>query len=254
MSRYGTPRSAASPSAVNSSPMPGCATTIRSRGKPSVAAVSSAVKAELANMTSQVRAAFCVLAPVHRARAAGRSTPGGEAARGRGSWSRGAPARCGGYIQSLKWSTSNSPSQRSAGGRRAATRRCASRARRGADRRCSTWMPSSASGIARRPSGDVGANATTSWPSRCAASARPRERAADVVVHAGALVRERADVEGDPHRLRARPASEDARPLVAGRCPFRTRAAPARTPTHQRAGPHPPPSKADDTGEPVTCL
>ncbi len=49
VSRYGAPRSAASPSARNSAPMPGCATTIRSRGKPSVAAMSSAVNAELAN-------------------------------------------------------------------------------------------------------------------------------------------------------------------------------------------------------------
>ena len=37
-------------------------------------------------------------------------------------------------------------------------------------------------------------------PERARGLGEAGERAADVVVHAGPLVRERADVEGDPHR------------------------------------------------------
>ena len=153
--------------------MPGCATTIRSRGKSSVAAVSSAVKAELANITPQVRAAFSYLRPcIARVRGV---THSGKCS-GTRSWIVVArrPARCGGYIQSVKCSTSNVPSQRSAGGQpsrdHAVRQPCAPGS---VISRCSTGIPSSASGITRRPSGEVGANATTSCPSRCAAAASP---------------------------------------------------------------------------------
>ncbi len=84
------------------------------------------------------------------------------------------PARWGGYIQSVKWSTSNGPMKRSAGGQPSRDQAVRQPWAPGSvTRRVSTGIPSSASGITRRPSGEVGANATTSWPSRCAAAARP---------------------------------------------------------------------------------
>ena len=57
------------------------------------------------------------------------STRESAAGRGRGSSSRGRPPRCGGYIQSEKWSTSKPPSQRSAGGHLHARPRRAPRVR-----------------------------------------------------------------------------------------------------------------------------
>jgi len=63
VSRYGAPRSAASPSAVKSAPTPGLATSTRSRGKPRVSAKSSAVNAEFAKTTLHVRAALRYFLP-----------------------------------------------------------------------------------------------------------------------------------------------------------------------------------------------
>ena len=157
---------------MNSAPIPGWATITRSRGKPSVAATSSAVNAELAKITSHVSRRVRVLVRVHRARAGRSPTRESAAARGRGSSSRARRLRCGGYIQSVKWSTSNGPSQRSAGGQprrdQAVRQPCAPM---NVFSRSSTGMPASTSGITRRPSGEVGANATTSSPAR---APRPR--------------------------------------------------------------------------------
>ncbi len=173
VSTYGFPRSAFGPSARKCSPMPGCATITRSRGKESVAATSSAVNDELAKITSQVRAALtyfrrcidCVLPVVHS-----------------GWWSgtrsctvvARTPLRCGGYIQSLKWSTSTAPSQRSAGGLPSADHAVRQTWAPGSGiSRSSTSTPATASAIARRPANEVGANAITSCPRSPATSPSP---------------------------------------------------------------------------------
>ena len=195
----GRSRPASGPSAVYSAPIPGWATTIRSRGKPSVAAVSSAVNAEFANITPHVAAAFRYLRVcMERVRPV---THSGKCS-GTRSWIVVArrPARCGGYIQSVKWSTSKSPRNRSAGGRPSRDQAVRQAWANGsAASRSSTGIPSSASGIARCPAGEVGANATTSSPVARGRLGEPLQRAADVVVHARPLVREGRDVEGDPH-------------------------------------------------------
>ena len=113
----GAARPAGGPSSVNSSPMPGCATTMRSRGNSSVPAVSSAVNAELAKITLHVRAAFVYLREcIARVRGV---THSGKCS-GTRSWIVVArmPARCGGYIQSVKCRTSKAPRNLSAGGQR----------------------------------------------------------------------------------------------------------------------------------------
>src|SRR5262249_60650914 len=94
----------------------GCATPIRSRGRLSVAAVSSAVNAEFAKITPHEAAAFRYLwACIERVRPV---THSGKCS-GTRSWIVVArrPPRWGGYIQSVKWSTANGPRNRSAGGR-----------------------------------------------------------------------------------------------------------------------------------------
>ena len=135
--------------------------------------MSSAVNAELAKITPQVRAAFSYLRAVHRAGA--RRYPLREVERHEVVDRRRAqPARCGGYIQSVKWSTSKAPSQRSAGGGRP---RPGVRQRVRAESvfsRSSTGIPvERPPGSSRRPAGEVGANATTSSPLAAAAAASP---------------------------------------------------------------------------------
>jgi len=84
------------------------------------------------------------------------------------------PERCGGNIQSEKWSTSSGPTNRSAGGRPARlqiVRQAWANGRRAILR--STGMPSSASATSRAPATLVGAQATSScFPA--ATSARPK--------------------------------------------------------------------------------
>ena len=111
------------------------------------------------------------------------------------------PARCGGYIQSRE--VQDVERAEPALGRRpgrAATTPCASRARREAS------AGAARPGSRRAPPGSRGGRQARSArtrrprrPSRAAAAARPGQRAADVVVDARPLVRERRDVEGDPH-------------------------------------------------------
>ena len=134
--------------------------------------MSSAVNAELANITSQVRAAFAYLRPcIARVRA---GHPLGEVERHEvvdrrraqaGALRRVHPVGEVEHVERRRASARPAAS-------RAATRRCARRARRAASSAAARpGIPASASGITRRPSGEVGANATTSSP---VARARPR--------------------------------------------------------------------------------
>ena len=132
------------------------------------------MKAELAKITSQVAAVCaylrvcieCVRPVTHSGKWSGTR-----------SWIVVArrPAFWGGYIQSVKWRTSKSPSQRSAGGQpardQAVRQACAPMS---VFSRSSSGIPSSTSGIVLRPAGEVGANATIASPAFSAASASPR--------------------------------------------------------------------------------
>ena len=73
------------------------------------------------------------------------------------------PPRCGGYIQSLKWSTSKEPRSRSAAGRPAMLQPVRSACEKGRRQvRSSTSMPASAARIRSGPRMLVGAKATIS--------------------------------------------------------------------------------------------
>jgi len=134
--------------------------------------VSRAVNSEFVKRRSHVRAAFRYFAPCIRT--VRRCVQSGNRS-GTRSWiivARTPPA-CGGYIQSEKWSTSNCPTIRSAGGlpaRLQAVRQACANGSVG--RRRSTSIPSSAASIAARPSRLAGAQATISC-SPPAASTRP---------------------------------------------------------------------------------
>jgi hypothetical protein len=174
----------------------GCATRIRSAGSPSVAVTSRPVNAELTKTTSHVAAAFrylreCidrVLAVVHSGWWSGTR-----------SWIVVArtPARCGGYIQSEKWSASN----RRGDARPRDVRACSSRPHAcdsgSGQVRSSTAIPrgereSARAADARRREGDDLVLAA-------ARLGEAAERALDVVPDPEQRMAQRAHVEGDPH-------------------------------------------------------
>ena len=192
---YGAPRSAAAPSGVKTALTPRCrdpdplcgdAEQLRHLS-PRVGGVDE----------DHVARPRCVRVLARRAwpACASSSSPGSGRGRGRGSSSSG-PRRAGpGYIQSVKWSTSNWPRNRSATGWAAMLHAVLRACEAGSGhRRNSTSSPSRADLIRPGPRKLVGANATIS----CAPARRleqAAERAADVVADSGRGMRQRRDVE-----------------------------------------------------------
>ena len=198
---YGAPRSAAGPSGRNTSFGAGMGDADPvGRERRASRSTSRPVYAEFTNTTSQVSAAFRYLRAVHRPRPARSSTRGDAAGRGRGSSS---PAR--------RRAAAGTSSRRSEGRRR---RRGAARPRDGrallqavrtacengsGQVRSSTSIPARAARIRSGPRMLVGANATISCSPRRSLG-ETAERALDVVPDPEQRVRQRADVERDPHR------------------------------------------------------
>ena len=160
-----------------------------------------AVNAELANTVSHVRARRGTCAECIEQRARRDPFADGAAARGRGSSSTRSPARCGGYIQSRE--VENVERAEQALERRAADaapglppvvrerQQAAASARRG--------MPVERLGDPRAARAGSSARRRRSRGRPPRRLGEPGERAADVVADARPLVRERADVERDPH-------------------------------------------------------
>ncbi len=175
MSTYGVPRSARGPSGRNTAFGAGRATWMRSAGTPSVRSTSRPVNAELTKIASQVSAALRYLRVcIERVRSVTHS----------GWWSgtrswivvARTPARCGGYIQSEKWSASNRPSSRSAAGRPSPLHAVRIAWESGSGHvRTSTSIPASAARIRPGPRRLVGANATTSCSEPAASTSPPSE-------------------------------------------------------------------------------
>ena len=158
----GPPRSAAGPSGPRPGSRPGGAWTMRSDSMPSSETRSAAVAAEFAKTTSHVRAAFralCVcieiVLAVHHS----------GCRRGIRSWKTVArtPARCAGYIHSLKRKASNDPASRSTAGCPARLQAVRSACEAGSGRSVERiGIPSSAARIRPGPRRLVGAKATSS--------------------------------------------------------------------------------------------
>ena len=111
------------------------------------------------------------------------------------------PFLCGGYIQSLKCSASNGPSQRSAAGCAAVDQSVRQKCAKGSrTSRSSTSIPASASGITRLPDRRRRRERDDLVAMLGRHLGEAGQRAAEVVVDARAFVRQRADIEGDPHR------------------------------------------------------
>ncbi len=112
------------------------------------------------------------------------------------------PAFCGGYIQSVKWSASKSPSQRSAGGHpardQAVRQACAPM---NVLSLSSSAIPCEHLGDRPAPGRRRGREGDDPVPCFLGRLGEPPQGTEDVVVHARPLVGEWRDVEGDPHGL-----------------------------------------------------
>ena len=108
------------------------------------------------------------------------------------------PARCGGYIQSEKWRTSNRPRRARARAGRAGSRRAPALGERERDEPELDVEPGERARDRAAAVGARGREGDDLVPPRRRLD-EPAERAADVVADAGERVRERRDVEDDPH-------------------------------------------------------
>ena len=147
-------------------------------------------------MTSHVRAAFAYLRRASTASASS-STPGSAAGRGRGSSSRARrPLR---RVHPVGEVEHVEPAEQPLGGGMAGQLQASASHASGQRPRAQLDVDALERLADRAPArGLVGANATISCsPGR--GLGEPGERAADVVADARRRMRERADVEGDPH-------------------------------------------------------